>query len=362
MRFQESWSRDASVSETSQTQLEDTVGRALAIGVNHFETARGYGTSEAQLGRALAKHPRDKFVLQTKIHPPVNPGVFEKYLEESFRGLRVERVDLFSFHGINTPDCLSRVLRPGGYMEVVESLRRQGRIGHVGFSTHAPTRLIVEAIETGKFDYVNLHYYYIFQDNRPALEAAHKQDMGVFIISPTDKGGKLQEPSDRMRELCRPLSPMVFNNLWCLNHPEIHTLSLGAARPSDFDEHLLSLPLLDAPEDHLAPVVVRLEEAYRTAVGSDFATRWQEGLLGWEAMPGKINVKKILWLLNLVRAYDLVDFAKDRYAILDPNNHWTPGARYSEADDAAIVAALPDSPFRHEIPAMLRQAHRCLSP
>ncbi|CAM9141755.1 unnamed protein product, partial [Heterosigma akashiwo] len=36
-----------------------------------------------------------------------------------------------------------------------------GKIGHVGFSTHAMTPLIVQAIETGEFDYVNLHYQYV---------------------------------------------------------------------------------------------------------------------------------------------------------------------------------------------------------
>ena len=58
--------------------------------------------------------------------------------------------------------------------------------------------MIVAAIETGVFDYVNLHYHFIGSyvstgtgpcgGNLAALKAAQKQDMGVFIISPTDKG------------------------------------------------------------------------------------------------------------------------------------------------------------------------------
>jgi len=64
MRFQQSWKRGATVTAASQRNLESTVDRALALGINHFETARGYGTSEAQLGQALARHPRQSFILQ----------------------------------------------------------------------------------------------------------------------------------------------------------------------------------------------------------------------------------------------------------------------------------------------------------
>ena len=120
---------------------------------------------------------------------------------------------------------------------MVDRFRSEGRIRHIGFSTHGPTRLILGG-ETGAFDYLNLHYYYIFQDNRPVLEAARRQDMGVFIISPTDKGGRLQNAPARLRAADRAAGPLVFNDLWCLSQPEIHTLSVGAARPTDFDAHL----------------------------------------------------------------------------------------------------------------------------
>ena len=93
---------------------------------------------------------------------------------------------------------------------------------HVGFSTHAPTEIILDAIrheEDGGFDYVNLHWYYIYQRNWQAVEAATERDMGVFIISPADKGGMLYKPSKKMVELCQPLHPLVFNCLFCLSQP-----------------------------------------------------------------------------------------------------------------------------------------------
>ena len=94
MRAQQSWQRSARVSAASQANVEAVVARALAVGINHFETARGYGTSEPQLGKALAQHPRDAFVLQTKLQPNEDPAAFQAQLEESFARSREEGSEL----------------------------------------------------------------------------------------------------------------------------------------------------------------------------------------------------------------------------------------------------------------------------
>jgi predicted aldo/keto reductase-like oxidoreductase len=44
--------------------------------------------------------------------------------------------------------------------------------------------------------------------NWSVIEAAKRQDMGVFIISPTDKGGQLFKPPKKLADACAPLSPM----------------------------------------------------------------------------------------------------------------------------------------------------------
>ncbi len=69
MRYQHKW-QDVSPSEiprANQENLEACIHRALELGINHIETARGYGTSEMQLGEVLPKLPRDKMIVQTKV-------------------------------------------------------------------------------------------------------------------------------------------------------------------------------------------------------------------------------------------------------------------------------------------------------
>jgi len=141
---------------------------------------------------------------------------------------------------------------------------------------------------------------------------------------------------------------------------DVHTLSLGAAAPADFDAHVEALARLDDAPRLLPPIVARLEAAYAEAVGADFARGWSQGLPEWTELPGKINVRRILWLHNLVRAYGLIHFAQERYISMSADNHWVPGARAVDFNDAEMTAALPDSPFKAEIPQLLRRAHETL--
>ncbi|MEN9278291.1 MAG: aldo/keto reductase [Thermostichus sp. DG_1_5_bins_95] len=361
MRYQHKWQDTpwSEIPEEGQRNLEAIIRRALEVGINHIETARGYGTSEMQLGRILPQLPRQEIIVQTKIGPSRDPKHFLAKFEQSLAYLNLEYVDLLAIHGLNTWEDLDYSL--GGCLEVCQQLVRQGRVRFVGFSTHGPTEVIIKAIESGAFDYVNLHWYFINQTNWPAIEAAHRQDMGVFIISPSDKGGKLYDPPAKLVWLCQPLSPMVFNDLFCLSHPQVHTLSIGAARPSDFDEHLRAVQLLDRADELLPPILARLEQALIEQVGEYYAKTWHLGLPRYDQTPGQVNIPFILLLRNLVLAYDLLDYARGRYNLLGNAGSWLPGQRADKVDPQALQACLIHSPHRERIPALLQEAHRLLS-
>ena len=142
----------------SATALDAVVDRAMAFGVNHFETARMYmrGRSEKDFGRTLRRYPRESFILQTKVAPKSDPKKFKSELVSSMANLQTDYLDLFAFHGVNRATELDYILRKGGCLEVAQQLQKQGKIRHIGFSTHAPTAVILAAIESGQFAYVNL--------------------------------------------------------------------------------------------------------------------------------------------------------------------------------------------------------------
>ncbi len=221
MRYQFKW-QDVDMKEIpreNQENLEAIIHRAIELGINHIETARGYGTSEMELGNVLPKLPREKIIVQTKIKPCATPKEFLETFETSMKYLRLDHVDLLSLHGINNRELLDWSLKKNGCLAAARQLQKEGRARFIGFSTHATTDIILETVNSGGFDYMNVHWYFVNDLNWPAIEAAHKLDMGVFIISPNDKGGKLYEPPQKLVGLCAPLSPMEFNDLYCLARP-----------------------------------------------------------------------------------------------------------------------------------------------
>lgn len=362
MRYQYSWKDRPRwrIRRSSQRNLKAIVRRSLEVGINHFETARAYGTSELQLGPILSKLPREQMIVQTKVMLECTPQQFRREFDQSLTNLKLDYVDLLGLHGINTHWLLRDTIRPGGFLDVARQLQKQGKVRFVGFSTHGPSDVIVKAVETNQFDYVNLHWYYINQANWPAIEAASQRDMGVFIISPSDKGGMLQKPPQKLVDLCAPLSPMVFNNLFCLSHSQVNTLSIGALRPSDFDEHLKTVELLDRADELLPPILVRLEQEAMAVLGEEWVKTWQIGLPTHEETPGLVNIPAILWLRNLALAYDMVEYAKGRYNLLDGASHWFPGSRADRVKELDLRYCLRHSPHAGKIPALLEEADQLL--
>lgn len=355
MRYVQGWGQPRDqVPADMREQCARMVGLALDAGVNHIETAHGYGRSEHCYGLVLnddLRVPRERYWLMTK-GAPKTADECRRMVDEQLKGLKTDRIDCYGWHGINTPELLAVATAKGGPVEALHELKRQGVIGQVGFSTHGPLPVIVDAIATGLFEFVNLHYYYFFQRNRGAVDYAGAKGLGVFIISPNDKGGQLFAPSPLLAQLCAPLTPIQFNARWCLKHPEITTLSFGMTEPAHIGEMLGCFP---------APVPLSAQDlAIQLRLDARIAA---DPLAAWEGHecaddPSGINIPEVLRFRRLLRCYDMEGFGRYRYNMLEAKGHWFPGHFASpdlveRVDEAAAPAGVP-------LKAMLGEAHRAL--
>lgn len=360
MRYQQDW-KDLSPEEIqaeSTQNVRECVERSLLHGITHIETARGYGSSEMQLGEVFKDLPREDLIVQTKIGVRETLEEFRESFETSMANLKLDTVDLLSIHGINTPEELARSLEYA--VPQMLKWREQGRIRFLGFSTHGPADVITQAAFTGCFDYMNVHWYFVNHDNWPAVQAAAHQDMGVFIISPNDKGGRLWDPTPKLCDFCSPLHPMQFNAMYGLSRHEVHTLSLGAAKVSDYDLHLEGLKWY-ADRQAVSESIAR---KIRAEVDACFVPGWHRtyaaGIPLPERTPGGIHIREILRLFTWARSMDLVEFAKARYNLFGNGGAWFAGAPPGEFDDAALYDCLVHSPHRDRIIGYLHEAHELL--
>lgn len=355
MRYRDGWTapRDE-LPARSIEHCRETVASALGAGINHIETAYGYGKSEGLYGKVLHEElriPRADYFFMTKGAAETGDDM-KRMVESQLRTLRLDYIDLYAWHGINTPRRYQAALHAGGPVEVLKRFQEQGVIRHVGFSTHGRLPLICDAIATGLFEFVNLHYYYFWQKNWAAIQLAAARDMGVFIISPNDKGGQLWNMPALVKDLLAPLTPIQFNARFCLRTPLVQTLSFGMNEAQHVSEMRgifpVSVPLAPRDQAALGRLDARLEvDPYAAYDGYEF-----------EADPSGINVPEVLRFRRLLKCYDMESFGRYRYNMLKPGDEWVWGEPCTpeNLDKVRYDLAPPGVPLRR----LLEETHQAL--
>ncbi|MCU0563429.1 MAG: aldo/keto reductase [Desulfobacterales bacterium] len=168
------------------------VRHCFESGVNFFDTANMYPTSEEKIGTALLG-VRDAAVIATKTAQRTAAGAAEQ-LELSLRRLQTDRIDLYQLHNVSNQEALDQVLASGGAYEAVARARKAGKVRCIGISSHS-IATATAALKTGLFQTLQFPFNFIESDPAEALfPLALRQDVGIIGMKPL--GGGVLERAD----------------------------------------------------------------------------------------------------------------------------------------------------------------------
>ncbi len=158
----------------------DVIHRAIDLGVNYFDTARGYGNGKSeQITGAALKGKRQKVILATKTDGRTKAEIF-KDMDESLKALKTDYVDIWHLHSRDTPDTITDEA-----VETCETLKKQGKTRFIGVSTHDVNAVVDTILDIDRFDVVQTTYSYAIGGaplRRDAIARLYAAGLGVVAM------------------------------------------------------------------------------------------------------------------------------------------------------------------------------------
>ncbi|MCQ2529311.1 MAG: aldo/keto reductase [Saccharofermentans sp.] len=183
---------------------KEMIAYCMDAGINYYDTAYGYhgGNSELVVGELLKNYDRSSFYLASKFpgYDLSNMPKVEAIFEEQLKKCQVEYFDFYLFHNVCEMNVDAYLDPKFGIYDYLMEQKRNGRIKHLGFSSHGDIACMTKFLEAyGKdmeFCMIELNYFdYKFQDAKGKVELLQKWNIPVWVMEPV-RGGQLASLSD----------------------------------------------------------------------------------------------------------------------------------------------------------------------
>ncbi len=228
------------------TSDQSVVEKAADLGINYFDTARGYqnGNCERMVGAAL-KGKRKSVIISTKSGARDKAGL-QADLDASLQALQTDYVDIWYLHGRSRAEQLGDDL-----IEVQQNAKKQGKVRFTGVSTHGGQGEVVRGmIQKGAFDVVLAAYNFSTDDAvGQAVEQARKAGLGVVAMKVMAGGFRRVKPGDKLHAIFKRDGAMVAALKWVLKNPNIDTTIPSITDMDQLDENLKAMTAKFTPED-----------------------------------------------------------------------------------------------------------------
>jgi len=252
-----------------------TVRRAHDLGVNFFDTARGYTNSEERIGQAL--DGRDYYIA-TKSGNRKADGIYQD-VERSLGNLRRRQIDLYQLHGVNDNDELEKVLAPGGAVEGLRRAREEGKIAHIGITGHRRETLVTAVQMCDDFATVQVPFNLVEDEILKSLvPVCADRDVGIIAMKPCG-GGNFTN------------APLAVK--WCIGQP-ITVAIPGMANPQEVEENLTAAQSLElTPEERVAIDRMKSELDQRTCRRCRYCEPCPQGVQISSLLHGRSIVRRM---------------------------------------------------------------------
>jgi predicted aldo/keto reductase-like oxidoreductase len=174
------------IQRVSEEEAVNVVRRCYELGINYFDTARGYTTSEERIGKAL-EGVREKVYVASKSHARTSKELREN-LKTTLTNLRTDYLDVYQLHNVNE-ESWKTISAPEGALEAILEAKKNGTVKHIGITSHSPDFLVKLVGEQEIFDTIMVGYNYIArQPGEVLLPLCKKKNVGIIIMKPFGGG------------------------------------------------------------------------------------------------------------------------------------------------------------------------------
>ena len=256
------------------------------MGVNYIDTARGYTVSEEYLGYAL-EGIRDQFVLATKGRATTKEDM-KADIEKSLQNLRTDYIDLYQFHNPSA-QALDAILAPGGALEGALEAKEEGKIGHIGITTHS-VAIFARALELPWVETIMFPYNIVENQAEELIARCKEKNIGFVCMKPL-AGGAIEDGHLALRYIAA--------------NDHITEIIPGMAEPRELEQNAQAIsdcsPLT---ESELAAA-----QQIRDSLGTQFCRRCNY----CAPCTVGISIPSAFLFEGYLSRYGLADWARDRY-------------------------------------------------
>lgn len=338
--------KDGRIDEVSAQSMVD---RAMAAGVNYFDTAWMYhdGESESFVGKALEKYPRNSYYVTSKmpIHILTSEVDMENIFAEQLRRTGAGYFDFYFMHWLNADHW--EMAKKYNVLEFMKKQQQEGKICKLGFSFHGEPDVLETIAKSYPWELVQIQVNYLDWDlcrSREQYEILTELGIPVAVMEPL-KGGTLVNLTSEAKEIFEKANHEVSVASWGLRYvaslPNVVVVLSGMSTPEQLEDNLKTFSPFNKLNEAEMEVIGDALTAYRKSSAVPCtACRY------CSPCPVGVDIPRNLAIHNQLKATDNLFFSRLIYDAL-------PGEARASAC-IACEACKPKCPQQIDIPAEMK--------